>query len=175
MLSISLTGIEVLRYNFGFTMCNLLCKLTFWSSLFSLKTRYFICSSFYSFPSHFPISTYPHSLFVTQMLQRSLNQRKPPQEMQWRRTPSPRMTKTNLKKKQNRMKNKTKILKGCSLPPSERAANFYLFVIFCVAMMFSCWGSFQREVFWLKRITWWSNDDLAVNYKKKKYLLPWRW
>lgn len=109
------------------TVCNLLCKLTFVFSLFSFKTRYLICSSFYSFPSHFPISTYPHSLFVTQMLQRSLNQRKPPREMQWRRTPSPRMTKTNLKKKQNRMKNKTKILKGCSLPPQWEGSPF-LFV-----------------------------------------------
>lgn len=31
-----------------------------------------------------------------------------------------------------------------------KAVRFYLFVIFCVAMIFSCWGSFQREVFWLK-------------------------
>lgn len=109
--------------NFGLTVCDLLCKLTFLSSLFSSQFCYFICSS----SSHFPISTYPHSLFVTQMLQRSLNQRKPPREMQWRRTPSLRMTKTNLKKKQNRMKNKTKILKRM-LFASQWEGSPFLFV-----------------------------------------------
>lgn len=55
-----------------------------------------------SFTSIFyPLFTlHPHSFPSNQILQRSLKQRRPPQQMQWRRPPSPRMTKrkSNLKK-----------------------------------------------------------------------------
>lgn len=85
----------------------------------------------------------------TQMLQRSLKQRRPPRQMQRRRAPSPRMTKakSNLKKAELRIwritqKQKSKKVALCL--PSVKAVRFYLFVIFCVAMIFSCWGSFQR-------------------------------
>lgn len=104
----------------------------------------------------------------TQMLQRSLKQWRPPRQMQQRRAPSPRMTKakSNLKKAELRVwritqKQKSKKVALCL--SNVKAVRFYLFVIFCVAMIFSCWGSFQRYVFWLKLILWGSGVD--DNYK----------
>lgn len=104
-----------------------------------------------------------------QMLQLNLKQRKPPLQTERQRPPSPRMTKakSNLTKAEIRVwritqKQKSKRLLFAFL--SKRAVRFYLFVIFCVAMIFSCWGSFQREVFWLKLIVWESaGDDDVVN------------
>lgn len=85
--------------------------------------------------------------------------------MQWRRAPSPRMTKANLKKAELRIwriTQKTKSKKVALCLPNVKAVRFYLFVIFCVAMIFSCWGSFQRYVFWLKLILWEGGDENDV-------------
>jgi len=76
----------------------------------------------------------------------------------------------------NNTKQKSKKVALCL--PNVKAVRFYLFVIFCVAMIFSCWGSFQREVFWLKLILWRSgggggDDDVVDDYEK--WLLPWWW
>lgn len=94
--------------------------------------------------------------------------------MRQRRPPSPRTTKSNLMKAELRVwritqKQKSKKVALCL--PNVRAVRFYLFVIFCVAMIFSCWGSFQREVFWLKLTLWGSDDD----DDDEKWLLPWWW
>lgn len=134
----------------------------------------FFCILFYFyFPLHSLTPLPPLPSFLAhcgfQMLQLNLKQRKPPLQTERQRPPSPRMTKakSNLTKAEIRVwritqKQKSKRLLFAFL--SKRAVRFYLFVIFCVAMIFSCWGSFQREVFWLKLIVWESaGDDDVVN------------
>lgn len=110
-----------------------------------------------SFPCLCSLSTLPPSSSSSQMLQKSLKQRRTLRQMLLQRSTSPRMTEAkshhNLKKAELRVwritqKQKSKKVALCL--PNVKAVRFYLFVIFCVAMIFSCWGSFQREVFWLK-------------------------
>lgn len=121
----------------------------------------------------------------SQMLLRSLKQRRPPRQTQQPKPPSPRMTnaKSHLMKAELRVwritqKQKSKKVALCL--PNVKAVRFYLFVIFCVARIFSCWGSFQREVFWLKLILWGSDDGVddyevpIVTLTRRMAMVP-RW
>lgn len=149
--------------------------------IFSLSTSSIILTFFFCVPvlftltSQFPplalpvFSLHTSSPFPphTQMLQRNLKQRRPPRQMPLQRPLSPRMTKAkfNLKKAELRVwritqKQKSKKVTLCL--PNTKAVRFYLFVIFCVAMIFSCWGSFQ-QVFWLKLILTASGGDDDVD------------